>query len=229
MPTGHEIFPDNFDYEFDGILTQWRELIVKAHHMGVKSVVIHIDEFTENDYEELFALIHKYNLILGITVSNDISVDVIIKAIHKIESSPVFTSSEKVFIQVMGLRNVALEKHPFDERILHRIRVLKKLFPTCAIQVSGRITPETIVSVKEAGADRVVVSSYIFGHENLEEAITNLVKAIIDNDMITADTIDTESEHLNKSIIEIPNYEVRNIEEKPKKWYNFLPFFGKNK
>lgn len=184
-PTGKEILPSIFDYEFDCILTSWRECLMKAYKMGVKSVVIHIDEFTDDDYTELFKLVHAYNFTLGITVSNDVSVDVLIKAVHKIKTAHFFIDPEKVFIQVTGVRNLEDNKHPFDERVLHRIRALKKLSPAHKLQVSGRINPETVGAVKLAGADRIVVSTYIFGHQDIEEAIGNLIKAIAVTEITT--------------------------------------------
>jgi pentose-5-phosphate-3-epimerase len=178
LPTGREILPSTFKYQFDCILTSWREYVVKAYRMGVTSIVIHVDEFTDADYDELFTIIHNYDFTLGITVSNEISVDVLINAVKKIEASKLFPDMSKVFIQVTAMRHLEENNHPFDERVLHRIRVLKKLLPQQPIQVGGRITPETARLVRQAGGDILVVGTYLFGQESVEVALQKLIEAI---------------------------------------------------
>lgn len=196
-PTGREIFPSKYNYEFDLILTSWREYVVKAYQLGVKRVVIHIDEFTDDDYEELFKMITRYGMTLGFTVSNDVTVDILINAVHKVEKSGIFSSTDKLFIQVNGVRNLAENNHPFDERVLHRIRVLKNFFPPLIVQVSGRMNPETARLVSLAGADRLVVGSYIFGHSDINAAIESIKTAISDEEVVQKDkdngaTLETE-------------------------------------
>lgn len=178
LPVGKEILPDAYVYEFDLLVTEWKEYITRVYKMGARRIVVHVDRFTYDDYEELFALAHEYNLKLGLTVSNDVSVDLLMYAARKLEESRFFTDTSKVFIQVTGVRNSGDGTHPFDERVISRIRILKKLFPLLTIQVSGRINPATAKLVKYAGADRMVVGSYLFGHEDIEEAIENLKKAL---------------------------------------------------
>lgn len=172
------ILPESFDYEFDLILSSWKEYIVRAHQMTAKSIVVHIDEFTDEDYEVLLRLANFYHFTLGLAISNETSVNVIIDAIHKIETNTLFSNPDKLFIQVTGVKNSDGDNRHFDTLVLDRIKVLKKMFPTYSIQVSGRITPETAGAVKNAGADRLVSSSYIFGSEDLSEAIDNLLRAV---------------------------------------------------
>lgn len=211
-PTGKEILPTNFEFEFDCVLTSWREYLMKAYKMGVKSVVIHIDEFSDADYEELFKLVQAYEFTLGLTVSNDVSVDVLIKATQKIKVSHFFVDPKKVFIQVTGMRNTNDSTHPFDERVLHRIRVLKGLLPKYPIQVSGRISPETIGAVRLAGADRVVVGSYLFGHQDIKEAIDTLVKALEDRETVKEEPVVVPI--VEKPTKVIPKVTVRKEKEK---------------
>jgi pyridoxal biosynthesis lyase PdxS len=111
-------------------------------------------------------------------VSNDISVDVLVEAVRKIENSRYLNDLSKVFVQVTGMRNVDENKHPFDERVVSRIRILKNFFPALILQVGGQMNPATARLVKDAGADRLVVGSYIFGHEDMNEALYNLRKAL---------------------------------------------------
>lgn len=177
-PQGKEILPTSHRYEFDLTLTDWKDYLLRVIKLGAKRVVIHVDEFKDREYEELFSIINHYRMTLGITISNDISVDVLTNAMRKIEESSFFTDPEKVFIQIAGIRNLTENEHPFDERMLARVRIVKKLFPRITIQVSGRITPENVRLIKDAGADRLVVGSYIFGHDDINDAMRLLREAM---------------------------------------------------
>lgn len=177
-PKGKEILPESFTYECDLILTDWRSYLPKMYKLGIKRVIVHIDEFTEQDYADLFQTVHAYDMILGVTVSNEISIDVLVNALRKIESSEHFGDVSRIFVQVSGMRVLAGNEHAFDERAVARVRILKKLFPTLVVQVSGRINPETVWKIKDAGADRMVVSSYLFGSEDIEEALRLLQEAM---------------------------------------------------
>ncbi len=176
-PSG--ILPESFDYEFDLALISWREYLTKAYNMSAKSAVVHVDTFNDQDYIDLIRIVSNYKKSLGVVISNDTDIKIIIDAVHRLEKSPVLAEPGKLFIQVTGVKNETGNIRLFDERVLSRIRVLKKLFPNHPVQVSGRITPDTAGQVREAGADRLVSSSYIFGHEDIREAIDNLNQAVV--------------------------------------------------
>ncbi len=178
--TGREILPTKFHYEFDLMVTLWRDYLQLTYDLGARRMVVHVDTFTRDDYQELFSFVHEHAITVGLTVSNDVSVDMLVYAARQIEESIYFTDPNKAFIQVTGIRNLSESDHPFDERVLPRIRVLKNFFPNLTIQVSGRMNPDTAKLVKQAGADRLVVGSYIFGHEDIHVAIESLRKALED-------------------------------------------------
>lgn len=176
-PSG--ILPESFDYEFDLALVPWREYLTKVYSMSAKSAVVHVDTFTDQDYIDVIRILSNYKKSLGVVISNDTDIKIIIDAVRRLEKSPVLTEPGKLFIQVTGVKNETGNIRLFDERVLSRIRVLKKLFPNHLIQVSGRITPDTAGQVREAGADRLVSSSYIFGHEDIREAMDNLKQSVV--------------------------------------------------
>jgi ribulose-phosphate 3-epimerase len=62
----------------------------------------------------------------------------------------------------------------FDERILEKIRVLKKHDPDVVVEVDGGIEPRTAQQVGDAGADMVVSTSYIWNSEDPEAALRRL-------------------------------------------------------
>lgn len=60
---------------------------------------------------------------------------------------------------------------------LERIRKLRAMAPDLLIQVDGGIAPDTIRSVKEAGADLFVVGSYLLREPTMAEAVRKLEAA----------------------------------------------------
>jgi pentose-5-phosphate-3-epimerase len=175
-PSG--ILPDSFEYEFDLHMTDWKMYATKAYSMSAKSVVVHVDTFTDEDFAEIAKIACSYKRSVGVAIDNETPMEVLINAVRKLEATQVFEEPEKLFIQVTGVKNETGNNREFDARVLQRITFLKKLFPTHPIQVSGRINPDNAGSVRTAGADRLVSNSYIFGQENLELAIARLLQAI---------------------------------------------------
>lgn len=216
--TGREILPTKFNYEFDLMVTLWRDYLQLTYDLGARRMVVHVDTFTRDDYQELFTFVHEHGITIGLTVSNDVSVDMLVYAARQIEESPYFTDPNKAFIQVTGVRNLSENDHPFDERVLPRIRVLKNFFPTLTIQVSGRMNPDTVKLVKQAGADRLVVGSYIFGHEDVHVALDNLRKAL-QEEAKTPDVVKEEVIQSKEVLPEIPVI-VESKEHKKKEKYD---------
>jgi len=66
----------------------------------------------------------------------------------------------------------------FEEQVLGKIKILKKIWPKGNIEVDGGINNENIVEVVESGANLICVGTYIFGSKNTKEAISNLKKKI---------------------------------------------------
>lgn len=59
---------------------------------------------------------------------------------------------------------------------LQKIKFLRNFAPSATIEVDGGITPETARLVKNAGANAIVSSSYIFGSKNPKSAYKKLQK-----------------------------------------------------
>jgi len=63
----------------------------------------------------------------------------------------------------------------FAPEVLEKIREFRSRHPLKIIQVDGGVNPYTLGLVKEAGADRAVVGSYIFNSDNIKEAMERLI------------------------------------------------------
>lgn len=169
LPNGTETLPGGFSYEFDIMLHDWKLYTMHAITIGATSIVAHVDMFTDEDMEALISIVAPRDVTLGIAVSNDKTLDFHAEMIRKAH-----TAYPKVFIQVMGIDNIGEQGQLFDTETMARIIALKQQFGDVVIQVDGGMTAETVPLVVNAGAETVVVGSYIFGSEDAGGAIERL-------------------------------------------------------
>lgn len=161
LPDGTETLPSGFSYEFDIMLNDWRVYVMHCLTLGAKGIVAHVDMFTDDDMSTLAGMVTPHSVSLGIAVSNDKSLDFHADMIRKAR-----TLYSHVFIQVMGIKQIGEQGQVFDEDTPGRVKALKQQFGDVSIQVDGGIVIETGKKVIEAGADALVVGSFIFGHDD---------------------------------------------------------------
>jgi ribulose-phosphate 3-epimerase len=175
LPEGNETLPEGFLYEFDMMVNDWKLYTMRAITLGAKCIVAHVDQFTDEDITELVSLVGSRSVGLGISVSNDKSVDFHADLIRKVRA--VYPS---VFIQVMGIQKIGEQGQIFDEECVERIRTLKREFGDVSIQVDGGMTLETAAKVMNAGAETIVVGSYLFNGGDPGEAMKRLESITLD-------------------------------------------------
>ncbi len=169
MPDGIFKFPEVVAYEFDIMVADWKKVTQNAIAAGAMCIVSHVDSFTNEDLKSLVEMVSPRGLLLGISVSNDKTVEF---HAEKIQAAQALYSD--VYVQVMGIRSIGEQGQIFDEETPSRVKALRQLFPSISIQVDGAMIPETAKRVQEMGADTVVVGSYIFGEHDAREALTTL-------------------------------------------------------
>ncbi|MEI8249448.1 MAG: ribulose-phosphate 3-epimerase, partial [Candidatus Taylorbacteria bacterium] len=81
------------------------------------------------------------------------------------------------FVQCMGITHVGFQGQVFDTRVIEKIKAIKATYPALIISVDGGVSLETAPLLIQAGADRLIVGSAIFGSANFVEAISHF-KAI---------------------------------------------------
>lgn len=169
LPEDGDIMPSGFTFEFDVMLIDWKTYIPRCVALGAKKIVAHIDNFSDGDMEDLILMLEGSGISLGISISNDKTVETHAAMIRLAQGM-----YQDVYIQVMGIRKIGEQGQFFDEEVLDRIIELEKTFGGTFIQVDGGITEITAKLVINKGADAVVVGSYIFGHENASTAYQQL-------------------------------------------------------
>ena len=101
LPTGNEVLPSQFSYEFDIMMNYWAIYVPYCISIGATCIVAHVDMFSDEDVTNLVSMVSSRNIALGIAVSNDKSVDFHADMIRKIQSLYL-----NVFIQIMGINKI---------------------------------------------------------------------------------------------------------------------------
>lgn len=173
LPTGSETLPSGFTYEFDVMLHDWKLPIECALQLGATSIVMHVDFFTDEDIAALVEMLRLKNIPLGVAVSNDKVPEFHAEMIRKIRAL-----YPHVYVQVMGIKKIGEQGQFFDESSVERVQYLKQQFGDVQIQVDGGIKPENVQRVVSAGADTVVVGSFIFNTEGPGAALARLESSV---------------------------------------------------
>lgn len=169
LPEGTETLPAGFTYEFDIMLEDWKLSTMHAITIGAKRIVAHVDLFTDEDIQTLISIVGPRSTTLGVSVSNDKSLEFHADMIRKIRAL-----YPDIFIQVMGIRHIGEQGQFFDEECVMRVKTLKQTFGDLKIQVDGGMKLETVKAVVDAGAETVVVGSYIFSSGDVGESMKRL-------------------------------------------------------
>jgi ribulose-phosphate 3-epimerase len=148
---------EDIDFEMDLMIADPELELDKWIVSGAKRLVIHFESTKNMDriIGELQGLVE-----IGIAIAMDTPVESIAPFIHDID-----------FVQCMGVAKAGFQGHPFDDRVLAKVRELKERFPERIVSVDGGINQENAVLLREAGADRLIVGSAILDSENIVETL----------------------------------------------------------
>lgn len=171
MPNGSEVLPsiDSITYECDLMVNDWRTYVPRIISLGMKRLVIHIDNWSNADIDEFLAMTKEANIYTGLCVSNDSSMEEFDDKVRHYRET-----KHKIFIQVMGIENIGEQGQLFDPSCLERIKHFKEVFSDVHIQVDGAMRPETAQKVADAGAENIVVGSYLMRHDDIGTAFSEL-------------------------------------------------------
>lgn len=118
---------------------------------GARRFVIHIETVTEASLVEMLGECSKRGIGLALSSNPETTID---------KLAPYLTHF--VMFQVLAV-HPGLAGQPFMPLTLEKIAWLRREYPHAIIEVDGGINAHTARSVKDAGADLVVSSSYLFG------------------------------------------------------------------
>ena len=81
-------------------------------------------------------------------------------------------------IQLMSIAKIGQQGALFDERVMNKIKQLRKRYPKVKISVDGGINESNIKSIRDVGADNAVVGSAIWKSANPRVTLEHLQKII---------------------------------------------------
>src|SRR3989344_1095702 len=74
-------------------------------------------------------------------------------------------------VQLMSISEIGYHDHPFEEKVLDRIKTLREKYPNVTISVDGGVNLENAHKILSSGADNLLVGNAIFKSENIKETI----------------------------------------------------------
>lgn len=148
---------EELDYEIDLMANKPEERVDEWVVAGAARIIIHVE--ATGDVAKAIGILEG-RCEIGLALGMDTPLTVIEPYREKIQ-----------FIQLMGIDNVGFQHQPFDDGVLGRIKEARIMYPGLPISIDGGVSLETAPGLIEAGADRLVVGSAIFDHENVAEAI----------------------------------------------------------
>lgn len=150
---------EELDYEFDLMARGAYEKIPDFIAAGAARIIVH-KAAVSND--ELQNIVHDFGkqsedlgpfgIELGIALKATDSADEIKDIADKIH-----------FVQVMGIDKEGFQGQPIDTHSIELIKALKSLYKGLPVAVDGAVGMDTAKAFIEAGADRLVVGSALFG------------------------------------------------------------------
>src|ERR1035437_3448644 len=170
-------FWEEVEYEFDLMVNNCQDVILTYVSAGASRIVLHV-ESKGNVVEAIEKLEGKVEI--GVALNIDTSLEQL-EAIKKLVipapdrgrgQAPAGILSKNIsYIQLMGIDNVGFQGQIFDEKVIAKIKEVKKKYPNLEIQIDGGVNLETAPLLKAAGADRLIIGSAIFESENVVETI----------------------------------------------------------
>ena len=154
-------YSDTFDLEVDLMVLQPEAVIDAYVEAGVKRVVVHIESTEE--LTRIIANHASHSYALGLALNNETPLSKLNDYVNDID-----------FVQLMGIAHIGAQGEAFDDRVLSRIRALRTQYPNLEISVDGSVNKETLPSLLNAGAQRLISGSAILEADDPETAFAEL-------------------------------------------------------
>lgn len=153
-------YDDTLDYEIDLMVSEPEHVIEDWMHVGVSRIIVHLESTK-----------HMSNIIADVaahvTRASDEGLEVVSLGIAINTTTPVefidLYADGIDFVQCMGISEVGKQGQAFDERVFKQLQSLRENHPELALSVDGAVHLDNASDLVDAGADRLVSGSEIFG------------------------------------------------------------------
>ena len=190
----------NDDGEFENILKEddgfpfWQDMDFEADLMiadperggaenfikaGAKRIILHI-ESSKAMLDFVKKLRKEYGYFGEAAVTVEIGIGINIATPNAVLDEYLAEDAEgrtlADFVQFMGIDKIGYQSQPFDPEVLTKIRDLRAKYPSAIISIDGGVNFENAHDLVEAGVNRLVSGSAIYGSEDIKEAIEEMRK-----------------------------------------------------
>jgi ribulose-phosphate 3-epimerase len=155
---------EDFDFEVHLMTVDPTSYVNEWIEAGATRIVLHVESLNYKDDIQFLDKIKTEGLVeIGIAVNADIDINDLTLFLEVAD-----------FVHIMTIPEVGFQGATFDQRGVENIKWVKQNHPNMIVSVDGAMNPDTIEIVRDAGADRVIVGSYIFKNPNPREAVAEL-------------------------------------------------------
>ncbi len=164
-------FWGELEFEFDLMLQRPHDEVRRFVRAGASRIVLHVrSEHVLDAFQTLIDLRQEggdFAVAVGVAMLPTDQLDVL---------EPFEAQFD--FIQVMGIDEVGKQGQPFNPQAIHVVERLRHRYPRLQLQVDGGVTKEHARALVEAGANRLIVGSAIFGAKDPLAALAELQGAV---------------------------------------------------
>ena len=154
----------NLNLEAHLMISEPEKEIEKWIISGVKRILVHFE--ATKQLEEIVKKVKKDGLEIGVVLKLETPVKILDKLQFRSEAIDV--------IQLMAISKIGYHGHPFDGRVIPKIKSLRRKYPDVKIVVDGGINFQTAKKVAQVGTNILVVGSAIFKSQDIGRAIKEL-------------------------------------------------------
>lgn len=153
---------EELDFEFDLMVKDAYEKIPDFISAGASRIIVHKGSVTDDELSRIVAEYGKhseelgpFDIELGIALMPQDSVDSIAHIVDTIH-----------FVQVMGVEKIGFQGQSVSPYAVELVRNLRTTYPNLVITVDGGVNLETARDFLNAGVNRLVVGSALFGNDD---------------------------------------------------------------
>lgn len=151
---------DQFTLEIDLMVNEPIKAATTWLEAGADMLIFHVESLS---VEALKDFVEHCDCTVGVAAHGDTTVATIAEYAEHAD-----------YIQLMGIREIGAQGQSFDETVIGRAEELRQMFPDKVIAVDGSVNAETIVRLKNAGVNRMIVGSAIVLQDNPKDAHAQL-------------------------------------------------------
>lgn len=155
------------DFEFDLMVADAYDKIPDFISAGAARIIVHKASVDDAELANIIRDYGKHSEELG---PFDVELGIALKPTDSAES--IAAIADKIhFVQVMGIDKEGFQGQPLDTASIDLIKALKSLYKALPVAVDGAVGKDTAQAFINAGADRLVIGSALFGQDDFLGAL----------------------------------------------------------